>query len=694
MLARLSAPMRRVLFATCLSAIATTVAPLRAQDADDKPKPGDPTRLNLDVLLDWENVAEPRVSPDGRQVVFTRQWTDKVEDRMRSELWIMDSDGSRQRFLQKGSGAQWSPDGTRLSFVADGEPKGAQLYVLWVGTREATQIAHLTESPSNLCWSPDGRTLAFTMQVPEKGGFPIAMPKAPKGAKWADEPTVITRLSYRRDQQGYRPAGYRHIFTVDATGGTPRQLTDGDFDHGDPQWLPDGTGIVFDGLRTADADWQVEESEIYRIDVATRAVTQLTHRVGPDDSPRVSPDGRWIAYTSRDKDRDTYSIAPLHVMDIDGGNVRALTPALDRQPDNLHWSADSSAVLFTVEDQGTIQVQRATLKGEVTALTRGTMQFRLADVGKDGALYGVMTNAQQPGDIACWSGNGAARLTNVNDDVLAGRHLGAVEELWWNSADGTRVQGWLVSPPDFDKTKKYPLILQIHGGPHAMFGVNFDFERQNHVACGYQLLYCNPRGSTGYGKAFGNAIKNAYPGKDYDDLMTGVDAAIARGNVDTDNLFVYGGSGGGVLTAWTVGMTDRFRAAVSMFPVIDWISFVGTTDGPYWYENFDKLPWEDISEHWRRSPLSLVGNVKTPTMLITGELDLRTPMGQTEEYYQALKLRKVDTVMVRVPDEYHGASGRHVSNRLRRILYVRTWFEKHKKSAGAAASAVESSLPK
>jgi len=692
-LVRSNAQSRVVLVFSSLAMLALATVPVRAQDTESKEKPPDPTRLSLDVLLDWENVNEPRVSPDGRQVVFTRQWTDKVEDRMRSELWIMDSDGSRQRFLQKGSGAQWSPDGTRLAFVADGEPKGAQLFVLWVATHEATQIAHLTESPGNLGWSPDGRTLAFTMQVPEKGGFPITMPKAPKGAKWADEPTVITRLAYRRDQQGYRPQGYRHIFTVDATGGTPRQLTDGDFDHGDPQWLPDGTGIVFDGLRSADADWQVEESEIYRIDVATRAVTQLTHRVGPDDSPRVSPDGRWIAYTSRDKDRDSYSISPLHVMDIDGSNVRALTPALDRQPDNLHWSADSSAVLFTVEDQGTIQVQRATLAGAVTAVTRGTMQFRLADVAKDGALYGVMTSAQQPSDIACWDGKGCSRLTNVNDDVLAGRKLGAVEELWWDAADGTRVQGWLVSPPDFDKSKKYPLILQIHGGPHAMFGVNFDFERQNHAACGYLLLYCNPRGSTGYGKSFGNAIKNAYPGKDYDDLMAGVDAAIARGSVDTDNLFVYGGSGGGVLTAWTVGMTDRFRAAVSMFPVIDWISFVGTTDGPYWYENFDKLPWEDVAEHWQRSPLRLVGNVKTPTMLITGELDLRTPIGQTEEYYQALKLRKVDTVMVRVPDEYHGASGRHVSNRLRRILYVRTWFEKHKKGAAVSAPA-EASLSK
>jgi dipeptidyl aminopeptidase/acylaminoacyl peptidase len=211
-----------------------------------------------------------------------------------------------------------------------------------------------------------------------------------------------------------------------------------------------------------------------------------------------------------------------------------------------------------------------------------------------------------------------------------------------------------------------------------MYGVNFDFERQWLAAQGYLVLYTNPRGSTGYGKAFACGIQNAYPGKDYDDLMTGVEAVINEGFTDPDNLFVYGGSGGGVLTCWIVGTTNRFRAAVSMFPVTNWISFVGTTDGPYWYTNFKKLPWQDVSEHWQRSPLRLVGNVQTPTMLITGELDLRTPMAQTEEYYQALKLRKVDTVLVRIQDEYHGAGTRHPSNRLRRMLYTETWFRKHR----------------
>lgn len=656
------------------------VAAIAAQSPKELPTP---RKLSLEQLLQWENVSDPKLSPDGSQIVFTRQWTDAVADKTKSELWIMDSDGGRLRYLTKGSNAEWAPDGSRLCYLADGEPSGAQVFVLWLEDREVTPVTHVTEAPSNLQWSPDGTQIAFNAQVPEKDGFPIEMPKAPKGAKWADEPKVITRLAYRRDQQGYRPAGFRHVFVVDATGGTPRQLTSGDFDHGAPQWADAGRQIVFDGLRTADADWQVEESELYALDVATGAIRQLTTRKGPDRSPLVLRDDT-VVYTGHDYSPDTYDIDRLYALPLAGGEPRCLTPDLDRTPSNLRRGRESGTVLFGYEDQGGIRAARASVRAELRSLTGVDAQFRVADELPDGRLLGTLSTPTEPGTIALHDGTKYTALTHVHDDVLQGRTLGETEELWWDGPGGFRIQGWLVSPPDFDKAKKYPLILQIHGGPHAMYGVNFDFERQDHAANGYLVLYCNPRGSTGYGKRFGNAIDNAYPGQDYDDLMAGVDAVIARGSVDTDNLFVYGGSGGGVLTAWIVGHTDRFRAAVSMFPVIDWISFVGTTDGPYWYTNFKQLPWQDITEHWNRSPLKYVGNVTTPTMLITGELDLRTPMGQTEEFYQALRLRKVDSVMVRVPDEYHGAAGRHVSNRLRRILYVRTWFEKHKRQGPAA----------
>lgn len=660
-----------------LALACSAILPLAAQE---------PRNLSLELLLEWENVAAPQLSPDGTRILFTRTWTDQIQDRQRSSLWIVGRDGTGLRPLTEGSDARWSPDGTRIAFVADGEPKGPQLWVYWPETRERMQVTHVVEAPHDPRWSPDGTQIAFTMQVPEKDGFPIELPKPPKGAKWAPEPTVITRLAYRRDHQGYRPAGWRHLFVVDAVqGGTPRQVTSGDFDHAGAEWMPDGRELVFSGLRTADADWQVRESEVYAVELRSGTVRQLTDRRGPDRAPIVSPSGEWIAYTGHDHSDDTYSVGELWIVRADGTGARSLTHGFDREPTNLQWAADGESIYCTVPSEGTLQAWNVRLDGTREELTRGMHQFQLGDVGRDGTLVGVLTSPQLPPDLYVQPpGGGLQRLTSVHADVLEDVRLGTVEELRWTSPDGLAIQGWLVHPPDFDPTRKYPLILQIHGGPHAMYGVNFDFERHNHAAHGYLLLYCNPRGSTGYGKTFGNAIDNAYPGRDYDDLMGGVDAVISRGCVDTRNLFVYGGSGGGVLTCWIVGTTDRFRAAVAMYPVTNWISFVGTTDGPYWYTNFAKLPWDSIDEHWQRSPLRLAGNVKTPVMLLTGELDLRTPIGQTEEYYQALKLRKVDTVMVRVPDEYHGASARHVSNRMRRILYVRGWFEKHRVKDAAA----------
>jgi dipeptidyl aminopeptidase/acylaminoacyl peptidase len=649
-----------------------------------------PPKLGIELLLEMESVAAPKAAPDGKQVVFTRTWNDKVNDRPQGELWIMDADGSRLRQLGEGSAAEWSPDGTRLAFLKEGKPKGPQIHVMWVATRETTQVTRVDSAPSALRWSPDGTRIAFQSNVPEKGdALAIQLPKRPEGAKWAEDATVITRLAYRRDQSGYRPAGFDHLFVVDATGGTPRQVTSGDFDHGDPEWTSDGRKLLFAGLRDPEADWKVFESEIYSVDVESGEVVDLTNRKGEESSPKVSPDGKWIAFLAQpdhDVGRHSYDVTKLMVMKADGTGMRELAPKLDRDPVDCFWSRDSSGVFVSVDSAGTRRIWSCPLSGAPSERAIGEHRITLSDVAADGALWGVKTSPQRPPDIVRLRFPTDAitttdKLTSVNDDVLSRLALAPVEELRWKSADGLEIQGWLVKPPDFaELTKdggKIPLVLQIHGGPHSMYGVEWSFERQWLAAQGYALLYANPRGSTGYGQDFGNAIQNAYPGKDYDDLMAGVDAVLSKGFVDEKKLCVYGGSGGGVLTAWTVGHTERFAAAVSMFPVIDWISFVGTTDGPWWYANFEKLPWEDVTEHWDRSPLKYVGNVKTPTLLITGELDLRTPMAQTEEYYQALKLLKVDTAMVRVPDEYHGAAGRHPSNAMRRMLYVESWFRKH-----------------
>jgi dipeptidyl aminopeptidase/acylaminoacyl peptidase len=649
--------------------------------------PRSPASLRLEQYLDWEDVQDPQLSPDGKQIIYGRRWVDKINDQWKTSLWIMSIDGTKNRFLLDGSDAKWSPDGTRIAYVTRGEPNGSQVFVRWMDAEGAvTQLTHLTENPSALEWSPDGKWLAFTMLVPERDDWKIAMPAAPKGAKWVESPRIVQKLNYRRDRQGYVEDGSTHIFVLSADGGgTPRQVTTGNFNDGAFRWMPDGKRIVFSGLREADAEYAWRESEIYSVDVATGAVAQLTHRKGPDGQPTPSPDGKLIAYTGFDSTSDTWVDSKLYVMNADGSNSHVISGTLDRSPQGLMWAKDGGAVYFNAENEGSRNLYVATLKGDVHPVTKGDQVLTVTDIDARGLAVGVASTAAKPNDVVDFDLKQPAathQLTSVNDDVLFGKKIGAQDEIWVSTRDGMKVQGWVVKPPDFDPAKKYPLILEIHGGPHSMYNVAFNFARQQQAADGYVVLYTNPRGSTGYGSAFGNAIKNAYPGKDFDDLMAAVDTVIGRGYVDANNMFVYGCSGGGVLTAWTVGHTNRFAAAASLCPVIDWVSFVGITDGASWYYNFAKLPWEDPSEHLKRSPLMYVGNVTTPTLLMTGVNDLRTPISQTEEFYRALKLRKVPTAMIRFNDEWHGTSSRP-SNYLRTQLYLESWFDRYSRKNGA-----------
>ena len=649
---------------------------LNAQDADD--------RLTLGLYLEYESVSDPRLSPDGQQVIYTRQWIDKVNDRRESSLWIMDVDGSRNRFLTEGSGARWSPSGDRVAFVADGDSEGSQIFVRWMDAEGATtQVTRVERGPGSVSWSPDGEWIAFTMTVRERNTWPIEIPKAPDGATWTESPRVIERLDYRQDRQGFTDDLSRHLFIVPASGGTARQLTDGAWNHTGTAWTPDGHSLLFSSLRVDEADYQWRESEIYAVDVASGDIRQLTTRRGPDRDPVVSPDGQQVAYTGYDWTRDTYLTRKVYLMNLDGSNPRLVSGAWDRQPSNLTWKPDGSGLYVSSRTEGTGNLYFLPTVGPdagmVRPITRGEHLLTVSDLTDDGTAVGVRTSFHAPPDIVTFAvgmPTAITQLTAVNDDILAGKVLGDVETIWYESTDGLQVQGWYITPPNFDASRRYPMQLHIHGGPHGMYGVGFNYGWQWQAAQGYVVLYTNPRGSAGYGSAFGNEIMNAYPSKDYDDLMAGVDTLLDKGFVDPQNLFVTGCSGGGVLTAWVVGHTDRFAAASSNCPVIDWVSFVGTPDGATWYQNFEKLPWDDPSEHLRRSPLTYVGNVTTPTMLMTGVNDLRTPMPQTEQFYSALKLLKVPTAMVRFNNEWHGTS-RTPSNFLRTQAYLKYWFNKY-----------------
>jgi dipeptidyl aminopeptidase/acylaminoacyl peptidase len=650
----------------------TVQAPLQAQE----------NTVTLEAYLELESVSNPQISPDGDQILFIRGGIDGVNDRRYSAIWIMDADGSRKRFLTQGSSAVWSPDGTRIAYVASGEPRGSQIFVRWMDAEGATtQVTRVERGPGNLQWSPDGARIAFTMAVEDAETWSIELPPRPQGAKWTEGPKIVSRLDYRADRRGFVDTSHSHIFVVPAEGGTPRQLTNGEWDHSGPRWTADGQEILFSSLREEEADWMWRESEIYAVTVEGGQIRQLTTRKGPDSGPIPSPDGRLVAYQGQDFSHDTYVENGLFVMNADGSNPRRIAGELGRSLANLTWAPDGSGLYFNASMKGIRNVWFAPVDGEASPVTVGNHMLGFSSMDRSGNMVATVSTYHAPADIWSFNLRNPSRmhqLTQVNEDVLTGVAMGEVEEIWYKSTGDLDIQGWIITPPDFDPSKKYPLILVIHGGPHGMYGVGFNHRWQNHAAEGYVVLYTNPRGSAGYGSAFGNEINNAYPDKDFDDLMNGVDEVIAREYIDEDNLFVYGGSGGGVLTAWIVGHTDRFTAASSNYPVIDWISFVGTTDGPGWYRNFEKFPWEDPSEHLKRSPLMYAGNVTTPTMLMTGELDMRTPMPQTEEFYAALKVQKVPTVMLRFKGEYHGTSS-IPSNYMRSQLYIHSWFEKWKK---------------
>ncbi len=661
---------------------------------------GSPRTLGVEQYMDYETVSDPQISPDGAQVVYTRRWVDKQEDKWKSALWIVSADGTKNRYFADGSEAVWSPDGTRIAYVADGKPKGAQVFVAWIDREgTATQITRGEEEPANLGWSPDGNQIGFSMFVPKAATWDIDMPKPPEGAKWTKAPTIADRLHYRQDKRGYTKPGTVHLFVVPSDGGTPRDLTPGDWYVGARfdglsqevgwDWSADGNTIVVDGLDVPDADRRYRDSDVFAIDIASGARKKLTSS-GAWSHPRISPDGKWVALTGSSQLKASYHAEELYVIGIDGSGMRKISGDLDRDAADLRWAADGSGVFFSAEDHGTSNIAFAPLSGAVKSVTNGTHMLSLSSVSRKGVAVGVRSGPKSPPDVVRVPLTGPTdivQLTHVNDDVLNGVTLGDVEEIRYDSTGGTKVQGWIVKPPAFDAGKHYPLVFEIHGGPHGMYNVGFNYFFQAFASRGYVVLYTNPRGSTGYGSAFGNAIEHAYPGVDYDDLMAGVDATIARGYVDEKSMFVGGCSGGGVLSSWVIGHTDRFAAAAVRCPVTNWLSFVGHTDIPYFTLNFFDAPFWEKPEQWlKQSPLMYVGNVKTPTLLMTGVLDMRTPMSQTEEYYAALKLRGVPSRLLRFEDEYHGTTSKP-SNFMRTVLYMDSWYKQHKHDSTVPTSA-------
>ncbi|MBV8972051.1 MAG: S9 family peptidase, partial [Sphingomonadaceae bacterium] len=494
--------------------------------------------------------------------------------------------------------------------------------------------------------------------------------------------------------EGYLRPGYTHLFVVPTDGGAPRQLTFGKFDDESVAWSHDGRSLIFAANREPDAELNPDRSAIWRVGIDGGAPVKLAGRVGANHEPQVSPDGRMIAFTGADDAGRAYENEQVYVMNADGSGVRSLSGSLDRSLRAPRWSADGKSIVAQFDDHGITKVARFDVSGRMTVLAEGLAGADLDrpysggmfSLARTGAIAFTAGDPSTPPDVAVAAGGKTRRLTRLNDALFAGKTLGAVTAHHVaSSADGKTIDYWQVTPPGYDPARKYPTILEIHGGPYAAYAPVWSSEDQLYAAAGYVVVYANPRGSTSQGAEFADLIWKDYPSHDYDDLMSVVDDAVARGVANKDNLFVTGGSGGGLLTAWIVGKTGRFKAAVSQKPVINWTSEGLTTDGytgmlRSW---FGTTPWDNEPLLWAHSPLSLAGHVTTPTLLMVGEDDKRTPGSEAEQFYAALTIRKVPTGLIRVPGASHHGLAERPSQLTAENSAILAWFGRYRTDAAA-----------
>ncbi|MEC7452685.1 MAG: S9 family peptidase, partial [Pseudomonadota bacterium] len=571
-------------------------------------------------IFNLEYVSEVQVSPNGKYVAYVRRSNDIMSDSSRANVWLASVDGKSHRPLLSSKKSyysiRWSPDGSRLAYLSNEEGK-PQLYVRWMDTGQTALVTNVTSNPSNITWSPDGKHIAFTMSVDAKEKpLDIKMPKKPDGAKWSPSFQYITKARYQADGRGILEPAYTHIFIVPADGGTARQLTSGNYHHnGRLSFSPDSDKIYFSANRSDNWEYEPVEGDIFSVDMMGN-IAQLTNDKGLESSPVVSPDGKHIAYARRDDEKVMYKNSYLYVMKSDGTDAQNLTKDIDNSVSNFHWK-DNKHVYFQQSVRGLAQVDVVSLSGSVKAVAKGLGGTTLGRPYVFGTYHAVddvvaytKGRTDRPADLYVTTRN-ERQLTALNEDVLGHKQLGEVKEIVYpSSIDGEKIQGWYILPPNYDSSKTYPLILEIHGGPNLAYGPVFTAELQRMAAEGYVVFYDNHRGSTGYGERFALLLQGKYSSEyDFSDHMSGVDALIEKGIADPERLFITGGSAGGIASAYAIGLTNRFKAAVVAKPVINWLSKVLTADsGLYQIPfQFPGKPWDNVEHYWKRSPLSLVG---------------------------------------------------------------------------------------
>ena len=654
---------------------------------------------------------DPQLAPDARHLAFVRLRADVATDSWASEVCVVETATRRPIELGRGSQPRWTPDGRGLALVTSSD--GGFAIEHWsLATGERRTLARLAEPPSGLAWSPDGATLAFVKRVPQpRAAEPAPAWEALRTPDWAPRGVYSEKLVRRIEgHDGEQPDGHHHIFLLAAAGGTPRQLTFGPWEHGGPfvditklglagriSWTPDGRHIVMSMQRHAPVAGPLDprtvvEADVYEFDVASGAVRRLTAFGGPVCRATVSPDGRWIAFVGYRNKTASFQTSVVHLMPRQGGDIVALPhPASLDVDQGLQWLPDSSGLLTLVADEGAGCLARVTRDGRWTTLSREigggatsgyTLYVKGLSVARDGRVACLRGGPARTDEIALLAPDGRLEAVLTNESAwLDSRTVAPLEELRLPVRGTQRGwQAWLVRPAGVPADAPLPLILWLHGGPYLAWGPDFAIVPQVWAARGYAVLMINPPGSLGYGEAFTDELETGFPGARELQLLDCVEAVVARGGIAADRIHVAGESAGGVLTAWLIGHSPRFASAAVIYGVMDWVSQTLTVDRPDYFGYFraPAPPWAEgmHAHYWQRSPLSLVDKVRTPTLVLCGEKDARTPIGQSEMYYTALKLCGVEAALVRYPDDNHSFEW-HPSHWLDLIEQVDRWFRRY-----------------